>query len=196
MQKNPSHFAPRAVGRESFSGQATVALPVESVSWTMATEFCRRLSNFGAEKSAGRAYRLPTEAEWEYACRAGSATRWYFGDDESALASYAWFSEKKPQAIGQKKPNAWGLYDMLGNVSEWCADRFAQDYYKDSPSIDPAGPSSGVERVIRGGSWWNSACCRSAARVGAEAEGDETIGLRVVCEIGAHSASAHPPVLP
>ena len=189
MQKNPSHFAPRTVGRESFSGQAVVAIPVESVSWTMATEFCHRLSDLTAEQSAGRKYRLPTEAEWEYACRAGSTTRWYFGNDDTVLADYAWFSQKKPQAVGQKKPNAWGLCDMLGNVSEWCADWFSPEYYKGSPSADPAGPSSGVERVIRGGSWWNAASCRSAARVGAEDDGNETTGFRVLCEIRATPAS-------
>ena len=140
--------------------------PVETVSWEDAVEFCRKLSELPAEKAAGNVYRLPTEAEWEYACRAGTTTKYSFGDDESKLGDYGWFSENsgtKTHPVGGKKPNAWGLYDMYGNVWEWC-----QDWHGDYPSgavTDPAGATSGSDRVDRGGCWYNSAgFCRSAAR--------------------------------
>lgn len=100
--------------------------------------------------------RVPTEAEWEYACRAGSTGAFCFGDAESELEQYAWYSKNsghKTQAVGQKKPNQWGLYDIHGNVWEWCQDWFASDYYKRSPKDDPTGPEKGNARVLRGGSW-------------------------------------------
>ena len=142
--------------------------PVEQVSWDDANEFCRRLSALPEEKRAGRVYRLPTEAEWEYACRAGTTTKWSFGDDESGLGDYAWFkgnSGSQTHAVGKKKPNAWGLFDMHGNVWEWCSDWYG-DYAK-AAVTDPQGPSGGSIRVFRGGSWCNSAGhCRSAFRNG------------------------------
>ena len=141
--------------------------PVENVSWDDAVEFCRKLSELPAEKAAGNVYRLPTEAQWEYACRAGTTTKFSFGDDDSGLGDYAWHSEnsdKKPHPVGSKLPNAWGLYDMHGNVSEWC-----QDWYVDYPSgsvTDPSGATSGSLRVFRGGSWGSTAgSCRSAYRL-------------------------------
>jgi formylglycine-generating enzyme required for sulfatase activity len=103
---------------------------------------------------------LPTEAEWEYACRAGSATRFYFGDNAEELKSFAWFegnSQSKPHPAGQRKPNGWGLYDMAGNVWEWCNDFYAPKYYRDSPSDNPRGPKQGEKRVLRGGAWSSSA---------------------------------------
>jgi formylglycine-generating enzyme required for sulfatase activity len=140
--------------------------PVETLSWDDAVEFCRRLSELPAEKAAGNVYRLPTEAEWEYACRAGTTTKYSFGDDESELGDYAWYgvnSDQKTHPVGSKKPNAWGLYDMYGNVWEWC-----QDWYGDYPSVsvtDPSGATSGSYRVGRGGGWFNTAgYCRSAYR--------------------------------
>ena len=140
--------------------------PVEKVSWADAVEFCRKLSAMPAEKTAGHVYRLPTEAEWEYACRSGTTTAYGFGDDASRLGDYGWFrsnSDSKTHPVGEKKPNAWGLYDMHGNVWEWC-----QDWYGDYPSgsaTDPTGATSGSIRVIRGGSWGNDArFCRSASR--------------------------------
>ena len=137
-------------------------LPVEMVSWNDCREFIRKLNS----KEGGSKYRLPTEAEWEYACRAGSKTMFCFGDSDSRLGDYAWYSNNsssKTHSVAQKKPNAWGLYDMQGNVREWC-----QDWYGDYPSghvRDPEGPSSGSDRVERGGSWSSDARpCRSANR--------------------------------
>ncbi len=189
MGANPSKFSPEGQGRQAVAGQDTARYPVESVSWQEAVEFCRRLSDLAAERSAGWVYRLPTEAEWEYSCRAGTTTAWCCGDDEAALAEYSWFSSlsgETTHAAGQKKPNAWGLYDMHGNVFEWCSDWFAADYYQRSAAEDPPGAASGFERVIRGGSYWNRPThCRSAARVGSPADGSNLIGFRVACEIDA-----------
>lgn len=127
-------------------------LPVEQISWNDVQEFIRRLN----QREGGDKYRLPTEAEWEYACRAGRTTRFSFGDDESRLGEYAWYdgnSGSRTHPVAQKKPNAWGLYDMHGNVWEWCQDRYGD--YPSGSVTDPEGPSSGSYRVIRGGSWVN-----------------------------------------
>ena len=152
--------------------------PVEKVSWADAVEFCGKLSAMPAEKTSGHVYRLPTEAEWEYACRSGTTTAYGFGDDASRLGDYGWFdgnSDSKTHPVGEKKPNAWGLYDMHGNVWEWC-----QDWYGDYPSgsaTDPTGATSGSFRVGRGGSWNNFArSCRSAYR-NRSAPGDRYDGL-------------------
>lgn len=188
MGRNPSHFSPEGPGRERLADQDTGRLPVESVTWSDAEEFCRRLSGSQGEHSARRVYRLPTEAEWEYACRAGSATRWWYGDADAELDACAWLTPaagNSTHPIGRKRANPWGLRDVYGNVFEWCSDWFAADYYRHSPAQDPIGPATGVERVIRGGSWWNRADhCRSAARVGAPRDGSELIGFRVLCEVG------------
>jgi formylglycine-generating enzyme required for sulfatase activity/serine/threonine protein kinase len=142
--------------------------PVEQVSWENAVEFCRKLSALPEERKAGRVYRLPTEAEWEYACRAGATTKYAFGDDEKLLGDYGWFDGKsgnQTQSVGQKKPNAWGLYDMHGNVWEWCSDWYG--IYPDGEVTNPEGPSSGSDRVLRGGGWsFPAGGCRSAFRYG------------------------------
>jgi formylglycine-generating enzyme required for sulfatase activity len=124
-------------------------LPVEEVNWNDAQEFC---------KKAGDGLRLPTEAEWEYACRAGSKVRWSHGDDKDKLGDYAWFidnSGNKTHEVGTKKPNAFGLYDMHGNVWEWCSDWYGEKYYEECKNgvTDPQGPANGVERVRRGTAW-------------------------------------------
>ena len=152
--------------------------PAVSISWDDVQEFISRLN-----AEAGEAlYRLPSEAEWEYACRAGSTTRWSFGDDESQLTHYGWYSdngEGYTHAVGQKKPNAWGLYDMHGNVWEWVQDRYDGTYYNSSPRFDPLGPSSGSTRVFRGGFFSISAqYVRSAYRNDAS-PGSRAVGIGV-----------------
>ncbi len=136
-------------------------LPVESVSWNNVQEFIKKLNQL-----TGKKYRLPTEAEWEYACRGGSTTAYCFGDNSNSLGDYAWYdnnSGNRTHEVGTKKPNAWGLYDMHGNVLEWCNDWEAD--YPTTPQKDPTGPSSGSNRVFRGGGWYGSAQgCRSAFR--------------------------------
>jgi len=153
MAVNPSHFK----GPQH---------PVGTVSWDHAMEFCDKLSALPDEKAADRSYCLPTEAEWEYACRAGSTTPYSFGDNATDLGNHAWFKENSSATthpVGEKHPNAWGLYDMHGNVLEWCADWFGE--YTQSPVDDPAGPSAGTDRVTRGGSWdFAAPLCRAADR--------------------------------
>ncbi len=139
------------------------------VSWNDAAEFCQRLS-----QKEGRTYRLPTEAEWEYACRAGTTTAYHFGSDSSSLGDYGWYdgnadskNEQYAHEVSQKKPNSWGLHDMLGNVRELCSDWYESGYYGASPQDDSAGPPSGSHRVARGGSWlFGARFCRSAYRSG------------------------------
>jgi len=138
--------------------------PVEQVSWNDVQEFIQKLNR----KEGTNKYRIPTEAEWECACRAGTSTAYCFGNSASDLSNYAWYnsnSGSKTHPVAQKQPNAWGLYDMHGNVWEWCYD-WKGDYPSGSVS-DPSGPSSGEDRVLRGGSWVNYArSCRSAYRIG------------------------------
>ena len=141
--------------------------PAVFVSWNDAQEFIEKLNS----KEGGGKYRLPTEAEWEYACRAGSTTMFYFGSSYSQLGDYVWYyknardaGDKYAHRVGVKKPNAWGLYDMHGNVYEWCQDLF--DDYPSGSVTDPQGSSSGSHRVYRGGCWNDYArYCRSAYRL-------------------------------
>lgn len=138
------------------------AKPVESVSWDEAVEFCQRLS-----RRTNQAVTLPTEAQWEYACRAGTKTRFSSGDDDRQLSTYARYSQGADAGtavVGAKKPSAWGLFDMHGNVWEWCADWYAGSYVN-APTQDPTGPALGQFRVLRGGSWGNTSDgCRCATR--------------------------------
>ena len=169
MGKNPSCFKGKVV-----SGEESSEFPVEEVYWYDAVKFCEKLSALPEEKAAGREYRLPTEAEWEYACRAGSEAAFSFGDDEESLGDYAWYEDNscdRPHPVALKKPNAWGLYDMHGNVWEWCSDRYG-GYPKGAVS-DPVG-KRGSNFLLRGGGWGRVACdadrvtaaasCRSAFR--------------------------------
>jgi formylglycine-generating enzyme required for sulfatase activity len=142
--------------------------PVETVSWDDCQEFLVKLNGkFGTGREE---FQLPTEAQWEYACRAGSTTRYYFGNETLGLSEYAWYrgnSGWKTQPVGENKPNAWGLYDTHGNVWEWCSDWYDDRYNAGSPTDDPPGPSRGSDRVSRGGGWSDAALdCRSAFRYG------------------------------
>ena len=163
--------------------------PVEGVSWDEAVEFCRKLSELPDERKNGRSYRLPTEAEWEYACRAGTTTEYYFGDDEIQLRDYAWYdanSANTTHPVGEKKPNPWGLYDMHGNVWEWCLDWFAE--YPNAPRSDPLGPTEGSERVARGGGWRNvNSFCNSTVRLGDLPSRKGNFGFRVVMSLNTYS---------
>lgn len=153
MGGNPSHFK----GKKN---------PVDRVSWEAAQEFIGKLNEKFA--ASGATFSLPTEAQWEYACRAGGSTRYGFGDAEGELAEYGWFADdagRTTHPVGEKKPNVWGLYDMHGNVWEWCGDWYDGNYYSQSPASDPTGPSVVSSRVLRGGSWGDPApYCRSASR--------------------------------
>jgi formylglycine-generating enzyme required for sulfatase activity len=166
MGKNPSRW----------KGQDN---PVEQIRWRNAAQYCNTRSQLEGLQPAydpntwecdfgANGYRLPTEAEWEYACRAGTSTTYHFGDNSAQLASFAWFKgncTRGPRPVAHREPNAWGLYDMYGNVWEWCHDFYGEDYYRQSPERDPKGQSQGQTRVVRGGCW-NSRPneCRSAYR--------------------------------
>jgi len=154
--------------------------PVEQVSWEDCQEFVKKL---GELNKAARTFRLPTEAEWEYACRAGSNTRYCFGDSDSSLGDYGWYSHNSANTthpVGQKKPNVWGLHDMHGNVWEWCQDW--DDTYKTNDQKDPVGRATGSAHVMRGGSWYfYSNTPRSAFRNQLmPGKRDSELGLRVV----------------
>jgi formylglycine-generating enzyme required for sulfatase activity len=166
--------------------------PVYDVTWFDAVEFCNKLS-----ESTGEKYRLPTEAEWEYACRAGTQTLYFWGDSEDEMGKYAWYGKNAwsevwttphadnegIQPVGQKEANAWGLYDMIGNVYEWCSDKYGE--YPIEAATDPKGPKSGDFHICRGGEWnsepWDA---RSAYRNYADPKSCQgTLGIRVVKEI-------------
>jgi len=138
--------------------------PVQCINWNDAIAYTQWLS-----KQTGKQYRLPTEAEWEYAARAGSDTLYTFGNDEKQLKDYAWYegnSGNKTHPVGQKRPNQWNLYDMHGNVYEWVQDWYDENYYANSPENHPRGAEKGSSRVIRGGSWFSTAInLRSANRL-------------------------------
>ena len=195
---NPSFFSSTGGGTEMVGGQPTDDYPVERVSWLDAVKFCNLLSTrdkllpyykVKGDKveildSKGAGYRLPTDAEWEYACRAGTKTKFAFGDDAWLLPMNAWAGGSSGgivHPVGQKRSNAFGIYDMHGNVWEWCADWADGAYYKAAPTDDPPGPSKGTYRVMRGGCWRGGPHeCRSAnLSWGEPAGGWETVGFRV-----------------
>jgi uncharacterized protein (TIGR02996 family) len=189
MNERPSHFTGTDGSNDNH--------PVERVTWNEAVRFCEELSRMKAEKKARRKYRLPTEAEWEHACRAGATTAFSSGPallphqaNFDARTSYAGsplglFLQRTTQ-VGSFRPNAFGLYDMHGNVWEWCRDLFDQGYYQCSPEVDPTGPVSGNRVAVRGGSWLDTAGdCRCATRdywYGYHYQRN-TIGFRVVVDV-------------
>ena len=171
MGNNPSHFK----GDD---------LPVENISWYDVQDFIKKLN----EKEGVNKYRLPSEAEWEYAARAGTITSYSFGNDASKLGDYAWYGEnddEKTHEVGKKRPNPWGLYDMYGNVWEWVQDKWHKNYDgapNDGSAWEIGSPSA---RVIRGGGWWYpSYNCRSAYRIQHVVGGHvEVIGFRLLREL-------------
>jgi formylglycine-generating enzyme required for sulfatase activity len=145
MNNNPSFF--KKLGDDN---------PIERVSWYLIQDFIKRL-NEKEKLQPKEGYRLPTEAEWEYVCKAGSSTKYYHSNKSDLLEEYAWFSytsNRSTQVVGTKKPNAFGIYDMLGNVREWCHDWYDPKYYQKSPVNDPQGPTKGEFKTMRGGSWY------------------------------------------
>jgi formylglycine-generating enzyme required for sulfatase activity len=176
MGMNPSMFSPRGRLNAKVVGLATDDFPVESVSWEDAMDFCRMVSLLPDLKGNGWVVDLPTESEWEYACRAGTNT--VFHDGNSLSSEQANFNGKspyggaakgpslgRPTKVGSYQANSWGLFEMHGNVNQWCKDWYDKDYYKNSEKHDPAGPKDGQSRVMRGGPWYaNAGLCRAASR--------------------------------
>jgi serine/threonine protein kinase/formylglycine-generating enzyme required for sulfatase activity len=177
-------------------------LPLERVHWLEAVKFCNKLSEreglepfYKIERLSasvpdwgGRGYRLPTEAEWEYACRAGTTTLYSFGDDDDALGQHSWYSANSnnvTHAVGQKDPNRFGFHDMLGNVWEWCWDWYGEAYYEQSPTDDPRGPAEGTARVCRGGCWnFPAERARSARRDAGDQYRNFRLGFRMARNVG------------
>ena len=170
MDRNPSHFK-------------GAKLPVETVSWLDCQLFLYQLS-----KKTSYHATLPTEAQWEYAARAGTTTPWSFGPTETHATDFAWFgenAENKTHSVGTKKANDWGLYDMSGNVWEWCSDRYQKHAYPEGEAVDPQGPTTGDSFIARGGAWGdNTEMLRSTARNCAGPEvANQGIGFRCVIPV-------------
>ena len=172
-------------GQDQYYVQSNPSHPAVYISWDDVQEFIEKLN----DAAGSSVYRLPTEAEWEYACRAGTQTPWSFGDAESQLTNYAWYGpnaldvdERYAHAVGTKRPNPWGLYDMHGNAEEWVQDWFGKDYYNSSPRVDPQGPTSGSTRVARSGDFGSVAVnVRSALRGGGFPDSrDYKFGVRLL----------------
>jgi len=197
MGYNPSYFRPGGTGELAVKDLDNKRLPVESVSWDDALEFCRKLNAREEEKKSGRRYRLPTEAEWEYACRGNSKTYQVFHKGNSFGAGDGNVGGEQPYGnarivaslertttVGSYSANAFGLCDMHGNVYEWCNDNYHDSYYDNGPADDPLGPEKGEERVLRGGAWNKFPReCRSATRFHLLPNTRNPVaGFRLVCE--------------
>ena len=184
MGENPSNFGPNGREADAVRGLNYEQLPVEFVNWFEASEFCEKLSALPEEQKAGRSYRLPTEAEWEYACRAGTTTRFSFGDTVDPQHANYKGDVGHTLPVGSYPPNPFGLHDMHGNVLEWCADWHSDDYYKNSPVEDPTGPeiSQHDVRVLRGGGYlFKAASSAFRDRISPYLRGSSH-GFRVVME--------------
>jgi formylglycine-generating enzyme required for sulfatase activity len=178
MGKNPSWFSKDGGGKNQVIGVNTDDFPVEMVSWEDAVQFCKKLTERDRKKPAGWIYRLPREAEWEYACRGGAPSYQIYHFGNSISGKEANCDGNAPYGVGEKTvplnrtckvgnypPNRFGLHDMHGNVWEWCLDWYDRDYYRKSPPTDPQGPPNGIEPVFRGGCWrYSTVFCRSAYR--------------------------------
>jgi formylglycine-generating enzyme required for sulfatase activity len=189
MGTNPSWFSSAGGGRAAVGGLDTSDFPVEMMTWNEAVEFCKKLSALPAEKGARRVYRLPSEAEWEHACRAGAREYAPFAFGKSLSPKQANFAESRlgrTCKVGSYKPNAWGLYDMHGNVFEWCADWYDLHYYRSSPKKDPPGPATGIYRRLRGGGWNYPVSYARSAWHGCNTADFRynQFGFRVACDVG------------
>ena len=210
MAQNPSHFAAAGAGKDTVVGLDTTIHPVETVSWNDAAEFCAKLSEQEKLKPfylrngenvttlEGTGYRLPTEAQWEFACRAGTTAKFWTGDSELSLAEVAWFSANsgnRTHAVAELRANSLGLFDIHGNVWEWVQDWWEPTYYaqfEEQPALNPAGASSnGSQRVLRGGHWYYpGAFCRASTRLTRDSSSrDHTIGFRVALPVEAAKAA-------
>jgi uncharacterized protein (TIGR02996 family) len=200
MGFNPSHFCAQGDGTQAVNKMNTSSFPVERATWHEAITFCEHLSALPAEQNAKRVYRLPTEAEWEYAYRGGACTITPFYLGNTIRSTEANFDghhpyprnggvsgpyHGRPCNVGSYLPNVFGLYDMAGNVWEWCNDWFSETYYRKGPRIDPPGPRGGSRRVLRGGAHWNwGGCCRGARRVRNTPESrEQAYGFRVAMNV-------------
>ncbi len=183
--EQPSWFCAQGDGAAVVAGIDTRQFPVEMVSWYEATRFCEQLSALPAEQAAGRRYRLPTEAEWEYACRAGRGEPFPSGLEPSSFAANSFRDLTRPQPVGSYDANGFGLFDMQGNVLEWCQDWHDPVYYQYSPPVDPLGPPAPVAdtRVLRGGGWAFPAAAASFRDAIAPNLRGGAHGLRVVMEV-------------
>jgi uncharacterized protein (TIGR02996 family) len=191
----PNYFRPGGGGETAVQGLNTADFPVEHVSWEDAVAFCKKLSEKAMEKREKRLYVLPSEAQWECACRSGAPSSSPFHFGASLSSTQANFDGnfpygaaegpylERPSPVGSYRPNAFGLFDMHGNVWEWCADWFDENYYAKSPGTDPTGPATGEQRVLRGGSWcYDAGNCRSASRFRVEPGFSfGYVGFRLAC---------------
>jgi formylglycine-generating enzyme required for sulfatase activity len=192
MGANPSSFSAQGDASKAVAGMNTDDFPVETVSWDDAMAFCAKVSERPAVKGKGRVD-LPTEAQWEYACRAGTTTVFHYGNSlSSAQANFDGRSRdggaakgvflERTKKVGSYLPNAWGLFDMHGNVYQWCKDWYNKDYYHNCPRTDPCNETKADKRVLRGGSWsFSAGYCRSASRLwGAPGLRGRLVGFRFV----------------
>jgi formylglycine-generating enzyme required for sulfatase activity len=188
MGHNPSHFRAGGSREADVRGLDTRDFPVEGVKYEDAVAFCKKLSDQPVEKASRRSYRLPTEAEWEYACRAGAKeySAYHYGKTITNADANFNGTPRRTAKVGSYKPNAWGLYDMHGNVWEWVHDWYDEQYYRTGPKKDPQGPATGTQRLGRGGGYFNDdvVYLRSAHRGWTSPNNHhDGLGFRVACDL-------------